>query len=58
MSRSWEGWRLVGSAVVALLLAASQLQGSALPAWVFAVVGGIALLSVLVLLMLHWRRLG
>jgi hypothetical protein len=51
-----EAWRLVAAALLALVLGASQLQAGALPAWTFPVVCGIALLSVLLLLALNWRR--
>jgi hypothetical protein len=43
-----EIWRLLGAAIAALLLGASQLAPNPLPAWVFPVVAGIALLSVAV----------
>jgi hypothetical protein len=41
-----EVWRLLGAALAAALLAASQLDPNPLPAWVFPLVGGLALLSV------------
>jgi hypothetical protein len=43
-----EIWRLLGAAIAALLLGASQLDPNPLPVWVFPVVAGIALLSVAV----------
>ena len=46
MRQVLEIWRLLGAAISALLLGASQLDPNPLPAWVFPVVGGIALLSV------------
>lgn len=53
-----EIWRLLGAAISALLLGASQLDPNPLPAWVFPVVGGIALLSVAVPFLIErvWRR--
>ena len=56
MSRLWEIWRLLGGAIAAVLLASSQLQPNPLPAWVFPVVAGIALLSLVVSFVLERRE--
>jgi hypothetical protein len=58
MSRFWEIWRFLGGAIAALLLASSQLQPNPLPAWVFPVVAGITLVSLVVALVIdrHQRR--
>ncbi len=48
MRQVLEIWRFLGAAIAAVLLASSQLQPNPLPAWVFPVVAGIALLSVAV----------
>lgn len=47
MKQALEVWRFLGAALAAVLLAASQLDPNPLPAWVFPLVGGLALLSVL-----------
>ncbi|HZR97500.1 MAG TPA: hypothetical protein VFE37_02270 [Chloroflexota bacterium] len=56
MSRFWEIWRLLGGAIAAVLLAASQIQPNPLPAWVFPVVAGLALLSLVVSLVIDRRQ--
>ena len=58
MRQVLEIWRLLGAAISALLLGASQLDPNPLPAWVFPVVGGIALLSLIVPFVIErlWRR--
>ncbi|HLH25087.1 MAG TPA: hypothetical protein VK066_21415 [Chloroflexota bacterium] len=56
MSRFWEVWRLLGGAIAAVLLAASQIQPNPLPAWVFPLVAGITLLSLGVALAMDRRR--
>ncbi len=48
MRHGLEIWRLIGGAIAAGLLAASQIEPNPLPAWVFPLVAGIALLSVAV----------
>ena len=56
MSRFWEAWRLIGMAISAALLGASQLQPNPLPAWVYAAIGGITLLSLVVALFIERRQ--
>lgn len=56
VNRFWEIWRLVGMAVSAALLGASQLQPNPLPAWVFPIVAGITLLSLVVALIIDRRH--
>jgi hypothetical protein len=56
MRRAGDLWRLLGAAVSAVLLAASQLNPNPLPAWVFPVVGAIALLAVAVPFVIERRR--
>jgi len=58
MRTVWEIWRYLGAAVSAALLAASQIQPNPLPAWVFPVVGGIALLTVGLAYVLDRRERG
>jgi hypothetical protein len=58
VSRFWEVWRLIGMAVSATLLGASQLQPNPLPAWVFPLVAGITLLSLVVSLLIARRQRG
>jgi hypothetical protein len=58
VSRFWEVWRLIGMAVSAALLGASQLQPNPLPAWVFPLVAGITLLSLVVSLVIARRQRG
>ena len=56
VSRFWELWRFLGGAIAAVLLASSQLQPNPLPTWVFPVVAGITLLSVVVALVIDRRQ--
>ena len=56
MRHASEILRLLGMALSAILLGASQLNPNPLPAWVFAVVGGLALLAVAVPFLLERRR--
>jgi hypothetical protein len=58
MRQVLEIWRLLGAAISAVLLGASQLDPNPLPAWLFPVVGAIALLSLVVPFVIErlWRR--
>jgi hypothetical protein len=58
VSRFWDVWRLIGMAVSAALLGASQLQPNPLPTWVYPVVAAIALLSLLAALVIDRRQRG
>ena len=56
MRTVWEIWRYLGSAIAAVLLAASQLNPNPLPAWVFALVAGLTLLSIAAAYVLDRRQ--